>query len=459
MTLDLLPILPNVYPATLLSLIILFIVIIAAWIFLFTISIRSYLHTPSIIGKGHHLTKQCSDHLPSVSPTMECSNNLPLVSVIVPARNEQDNIERCLLSLLPQDYPNFEIIVVNDSSTDNTLKIIRKIKNSEIRQRGGDKSLYSDRLQTDRLKFITVTEKPEKWRGKTWASEQGYSHSTGNILLFTDADTYYMHKDTIYEAVSYMQNQTLDVLTGVGLIELRDFWSKVTMPLWNHFSILLGANTGAMNNPKSKTAYLVGGFFLIRRKVLEEIGTFRSVKDAVPEDVELGLLLKSTGYSVKIVRIDNGLSGLWSRDLRTLWEGIKRTFAPMKRWNIISSLITVFFMAFLPFLLLPYTFLSAIDVSNAQLSGLSGSSIQKLQLQLASYAFYLNLTSCLIIIISTGIKDIRKYRISPFYSLLSFLGAGFIIISYIASMISIFLKHSISWRGRTSHIANNKARP
>jgi hypothetical protein len=154
---------------------------------------------------------------------------------------------------------------------------------------------------------------------------------------------------------------------------------------------------------------------------------------------------------MRIVRIDNGVSGLWSRDLRTLWEGIKRTFAPMKRWNIISSLITVFFMAFLPFLLLPYTFLSAIDVSNAQLSGLSGSSIQKLQLQLASYAFYLNLTSCLIIIISTGIKDIRKYRISPFYSLLSFLGAGFLMISYIASMISIFLKHSISERQDISY--------
>jgi cellulose synthase/poly-beta-1,6-N-acetylglucosamine synthase-like glycosyltransferase len=441
--LDLIPTLPNIYPATLSSLIILFSLIIVAWIFLFAISVRSYLHTPLIIRKRHHLTKQRSDHL-------------PLVSVIVPARNEQDNIERCLLSLLTQDYPNFEVIVVNDSSTDNTLEIVRKIKNSKIRQRGGGKSLHTDRLQTDRLKIIMATEKPEKWRGKTWASEQGYSNSTGNILLFTDADTYYMHKDTIYEAVSYMQNQTLDVLTGVGLIELRDFWSKVTMPLWNHFSILLGANTGAMNNPKSKTAYLVGGFFLIRRRVLEEIGTFRSVKDAVPEDAELGLLLKSTGYSVKIVRIDNGVSGLWSRDLRTLWEGIKRTLAPMKRWKIFSNLMTVFFIAFLPFLLLPYTFLSAIDVSNAQLSGLNGSSIQKLQVQLASYSFYLNLTSCLIIIISTGIKDIKKYKMNPVYSLLSFLGAGFIIISYIASMIFILLKHSISWRGRTSRIANNK---
>jgi chlorobactene glucosyltransferase len=436
---DLVLISPDVYPVILSLLIILFIVIIVAWIFLFTISIRSYLHTPLIIRKRHDLTKQHS-------------NNLPLVSVIVPARNEQDNIQRCLLSLLAQNYPSFEVIVVNDSSTDYTLEIVRKIKISPIKQREGDKS-----LDTDRLKIITVTEKPEKWTGKTWASEQGYSHSTGNILLFTDADTYYMRKDTIYEAVSYMQDQELDVLTGIGFIELRDFWSKVTMPLWNLFSILLGLNTGAMNDPKSKVAYLVGSFFLIRRQVLEEIGTFRSVKNAIQEDVELGLLLKSTGYSMKIVRIDNGVSGLWSRDLQTLWYGIKRTFAPMKRWKIFTNLMTVFFIAFLPFLLLPYTFLSAIALSNAQLSG--ENSIDGLQLlQLASYSFYLNLTSCLIVIISTALKDIKKHRITPIYSLLSFLGAGFIIISYIASILSIFLKQSIPWRGRTSHISNNKTR-
>jgi chlorobactene glucosyltransferase len=431
---------PDVYPVILSLLIILFIIIIVAWIFLFTISIRSYLHTPLIIRKRHDLTKQHS-------------NNLPLVSVIVPARNEQDNIQRCLLSLLAQNYPSFEVIVVNDSSTDYTLEIVRKIKISRIKQReGGDKS-----LDTDRLKTITVTEKPEKWTGKTWASEQGYSHSTGNILLFTDADTYYMRKDTIYEAVSYMQDQALDVLTGIGFIELRDFWSKVIMPLWNLFSILLESNTGAMNDPKSKVAYLVGSFFLIRRQVLEEIGTFGSVKNAIQEDAELGLLLKSTGYSMKIVRIDNGVSGLWSRDLQTLWYGIKRTFAPMKRWKIFTNLMTVFFIAFLPFLLLPYTFLSAIALSNAQLSG--ENSIDGLQLlQLASYSFYLNLTSCLIVIISTALKDIKKHRITPIYSLLSFLGAGFIIISYIASILSIFLKQSIPWRGRTSHISNNKTR-
>jgi chlorobactene glucosyltransferase len=376
--------------------------------------------------------------------------HLPFVSIIVPARNEQDNIERCLLSLLHQDYPNFEVIVVDDNSTDNSLKIIREIK-GRIRGSGEDKP-----LPRDRLKIISLTEKPDKWTGKTWASEQGYLHSSGNILLFTDADTCYMSRDAILQTVSYMLKQNLDVLTGLPLIELRDFWSKITMPLWNHFSILLGANTGAMNNPKTKVAYIVGGFFLISKKVLEEIGTFQSVRNAIHEDAELGSRVKNAGYSIRIVRIDNGVSGLWSRDLQTLWYGIKRTFVPMNKWKVLASLITVFFMALLPFLLLPYNLLLAIDMSSSQLSWISDISKQGPQQQLTLLSFYLNLTSCIIIIISTAVKDMKKYRMTPTYSLLTFLGVGFIIISYIVSIISLFLKQSISWRGRTSHVTTNK---
>jgi cellulose synthase/poly-beta-1,6-N-acetylglucosamine synthase-like glycosyltransferase len=423
-----------------LLLITLFSVIIVSWIFLFAISIKSYLQTPLIIHKKHNRTHHRSGHL-------------PFVSVIVPARNEQYYIERCLRSLLVQNYPQFEVIVVNDNSTDNTLETVRDVKSRLTSQIEEIKSLHMDRL-----KIITVTEKPEKWTGKTWASEQGYSHTTGDILLFTDADTYYMHRDTIYETVSYMQKENLDVLTGVGFIELRDFWSKITMPLWNHFSILLGANTGAMNNPKSKVAYLVGGFFLIHKKVFEEIGTFRSVKNAIHEDAELGLLIKNAGYSIKIARIDNGVSALWSRDLQTLWYGIKRTFVPMNKWQIFASLITVFFMALLPFLLLPYNLLLAIDVSSGQLSWISDISKQGPHQQLTLLSFYLNLTSCIIIIISTAVKDIKKYRMTPTYSLLSFLGAGFIIISYIANIISLFTKQSISWRGRISRVSSNKVK-
>ena len=416
-----------------------FAIINLSWMFLFVTSIRSYLRTPLITVKETHAIYHVSRHL-------------PFVSIIVPARNEQDNIERCILSLLAQDYPSFEVIVVDDNSTDNTLRIVKDIK-SRVKGLSEDSS-----SSIHRLKIITITEKPVKWTGKTWASEQGYLQSAGNVLLFTDADTYYMSKDTISQTVSYMQKENLDVVTGLPFIELRDFWSKVTMPLWNHFSILLGANTGAMNNPKSKVAYLMGSFFLIRRKVIEEVGTFRSVRNAIQEDRELGMRIKKAGYNMKIVRIDNAVSALWSRDLLTLWHGIGRTFAPMTKLQIFTSLITVFSMTMLPFLLLPSALLLGAYTGTSDLNLLFwmvdvSSTFQQQELeQLTVLFFYLNVISCLMIVIAVAVKDMRKYRITPVYSLLSFLGAGFIVISYIANLISLLSEQSISWRGRTSKI-------
>jgi chlorobactene glucosyltransferase len=418
-------------------------IINVSWISLFFISIRSYLHTPSITLKQHYPIRQVFgvSYQSKVGRIKNQSDiQLPFVSVIVPARNEQDNIERCVLSLLNQDYPNLEVIVIDDNSTDNTLKIIQEIK-GQIRGSGRDKP-----LPTNKLKIMSLTEKPDKWTGKTWASEQGYLHSVGKILLFTDADTYYMSRDAISQTVSYMLKQNLDVLTGLPLIELRDFWSKITMPLWNHFSILLGANTCAMNNPKSKVAYLVGSFFLIHKKVFIKVGSFQSVREVVHEDAELGMRLKNAGFNTKIVRIDDTVSALWSRDLQTLWYGIKRTLVSMNKLQIFGSLITVSFMALLPFVLLPYTLSLTwmIDISNTREPQ-----------HLAILSFYINTMSCLIIIIATAVKDVKKYKMTPIYSLLSFLGAGFIVISYIANIITLISKRTISWRGRRSHITES----
>jgi chlorobactene glucosyltransferase len=226
MSIDFFPISSKFVPS--LFLLALFAAINVAWIFLFFISIRSYLHTPKITLEHPYPTSRIS----GTSKNKSGSTSLPFVSIIIPARNEQDTIERCILSLLNQDYPNFELIIVDDNSMDNTLKVVQDIK-GRIKGPGGGLP-----LSTERLKVISLTEKPDKWTGKTWASEQGYLHSIGNILLFTDADTCYISGNALSRTVTYMLKQNLDVLTGLPLIELRDFWSKITMPLWNHFSIL-----------------------------------------------------------------------------------------------------------------------------------------------------------------------------------------------------------------------------
>jgi chlorobactene glucosyltransferase len=408
-----------------------------SWIFLFFISIRSHLHTPKVTPRlGIFYSFKHKERNKS-----EIDVYQPFVSIIVPARNEQENIERCIISLLNQDYPNFEVIFVDDNSTDKTLEIVQGIKD-EIRE-----------SREGMLKIISLTEKPDGWTGKTWASEEGYLHSIGNILLFTDADTFYMSGDVLSRTISYMQKQNLDVLTGSPLIELRDFWSKIAMPLWNHFSIFLGRNTGALNNPMSKVAYLVGGFFLIRKKVLKEVGTFRSVRGIIQEDAELGMRIKKAGFNIKIVRIDDMVSALWSRNLKTIWDGIARTFVSMNKWQIFASLLTVFFMTLLPFVLLPYTL--SLTVNTMTASGTHWminifNIFQQLDAkQLSLFSLYLNIISCLMIVISTAIKDVKRYKMKPTYSLLCMLGAGLIVLSYIKSIVILFSRQSLPWRERT----------
>ena len=130
-----------------------------------------------------------------------------LVSIIVPARNEEIYIKRCLLSLLAQSYPSFEVIMVDDGSTDKTVRIAEAINDK-------------------RLKLIRIKKSPQGWSGKSWASHIGYLASKGQTLLYTDADSFYYDKFAIARVKLFMQKDRFDVVTGSPLIELNDFYSK-----------------------------------------------------------------------------------------------------------------------------------------------------------------------------------------------------------------------------------------
>ena len=206
----------------------LFVVICILWVYVFVMYFRSRSRTPGINSNQFYTTiKRTDKSHPKETKTLSPSaySCLPFVSVIVPARNEEKHIHRCLFSLLAQDYPNFEIIVIDDNSTDNTLKTIENIKKGRSKihhMRVEKRQLLS---AEDKLKILSLTDKPQGWAGKTWASEQGYLHSKGSILLFTDGDTHYGRKDVISLTLSYMQKQNLDVLTGVPSIgKIYDFW-------------------------------------------------------------------------------------------------------------------------------------------------------------------------------------------------------------------------------------------
>ena len=446
------------------------VLVLFSWAWLFMKSFRSYINTPIIRNTAAIVSENNKKNL---------TNDQPFVSVIVPARNEEDNIRKCLLSILKQEYPNFEVIAINDSSEDRTLKIMEEISSEELSRK-------------KKFKIISLYAKPDGWTGKTWASQQGYLNSHGEVLLFTDADSFFESKFTIRLTVEQMLSEKLDALTGVPYLPLIDFWSRVVMPVWNLYSEVFNRGVADANDPRSKVAFVMGSFFMIKRAVFEAIGTYKSVKDEIQEDKAIGDLLKTSQYRLKMFKIDSLVSALWSRDIFSLWHGIRRSVTPGLVDNksiIILHQLLMFTMVALPFFLLPYTavmlygrysysppssVVSALPNNNTLiLSSTAPDSLgEALQSDtrgsIPNYPFVLNpgnneetylrnilfsldLSLCLLVITATGIKSVMKYRLIPLYSLLCFIGGLFLVASYAYSTFPLLIglgMKPIKWRGR-----------
>ena len=261
------------------------------------------------------------------------NNSTPKVSIILPARNEEKYLAKCLDSLIDQDYQNYEIIVIDDSSEDSTGKIIAEYakKNSKVIH-------------------VSANSKPEGWMGKNWACMEGYSQSTGELLLFTDADTKHS-KQVISLSVSHLLSLKLDALSAIPRLLTFDFLTKVSLPM---ISTFLHTRFSAINvnNPKKKAAYFFGSFFIIRKKTYEQVGMHEGVKHEIIEDGALGKKVKEAGHKMRIVRGDHLIDAVWARDSSTLWHALKRLMIPLYLQSekiAIGSFFAVLFLLFIPF--------------------------------------------------------------------------------------------------------------
>lgn len=270
------------------------------------------------------------------------------VSVIVPARNEEKNITRCLKSLQAQDYDNFEVIVVDDCSTDDTLKIIQKFC-----------------LIDDRFIAIRLSEKKKNWAGKNFACYQGSQKATGNILLFTDADTDHS-KESISSSLAYMNKFHLDVLTLLPTLVCKDYWSKLILPILISMINLLYSPL-FLNSKKLPIAYLIGGFILINRKVYDAVGGHEAVKNSFVEDKSLGELLKTAGYKLKFIRSGNIVKTFsnigFTDNINAMQRGISSSFVDIHPFFGIITIIIGFFALILPYILvLQFTYFSLENI-------------------------------------------------------------------------------------------------
>jgi chlorobactene glucosyltransferase len=241
-------------------------------------------------------------HLDIVVTPTPSPSNAPLISVCVPARNEERNIRACVEAILAQDYRNFEVIVLEDRSTDGTAGLLRQLSAHE-----------------DKLKVIHGSDLPKGWAGKPHALYQASAVARGEWLCFVDADTF-LSPNTLSACYAKAMDTNADMFTIMTFQILGSFWEKVVMPIVMT-ALSVGFSPRKVNDPQSKDAIANGQFILIRRSVYDAIGGHESVRDQIVEDKAIAERVKWNGYRLVVA---NGVSVARTRmytSLPEMWEG------------------------------------------------------------------------------------------------------------------------------------------
>lgn len=245
--------------------------------------------------------------------------NLPFVSILVPARNEETKIERCLDSLLAQDYPNFELIVIDDRSTDRTGQIIEG---------------YSKR--DSRVKYVQGKDAPSGWIGKCNALAHAVGYASGDWYIFTDADTCH-EKSSIRDAVAYSISNKTDLVSFVPMQELGSFWEKLVMPTLLS-SFVLGDPFHSVNNPRAKRAYAYGQYIICRRSSYDALGGHQSVRDEIVEDHAIARVFKEKGYKILVGDGKTMYRVRMYTDLESMWQGWTKNLYSLIDSHVINLL-------------------------------------------------------------------------------------------------------------------------
>lgn len=348
----------------------------------------------------------------------------PKVSVILPARNEEGFIEKCLNSLAAQDYDNYEIIAIDDSSEDATGKIIANFAS-----------------KNPKIIHVTARPKPHGWMGKNWACMEGYKKASGELLLFTDSDTIHS-KNVISLAVSHLLSSDLDALTVIPKMICLDTWTKITLPVLSTF---LHTRFSALrvNDSSKKTGYFFGSFFVIRRAVYDAVGTHEGIRQEIIEDGALGKKVKEQGYKMRMVRGDHLIDAVWARDWPTLWNGLKRLMVPLYLQNskiAVGIFVAVLFLLFMPYVLVAYS---------AALFEYS---------QSFSLLFWMAVISSGLLYAAVFL-DAKALRIKVRYGICGPIGSFVVVAGFLCGILQAKSNMAVSWRGRSysmrDHVQNS----
>jgi len=342
----------------------------------------------------------------------------PPISVLVPARNEEKNIRRCVEALLAQDYPNFQVLVLDDRSTDSTSAILAELS-----------------ARDSRLVILAGRELPAAWAGKPHALHQAAASATGEWLLFLDADTF-LHPNALSAALAAAKKSQADMYTVMTEQLTGSFWEKTVMPLVLT-ALSVGFSPRKVNDPNTRDAIANGQFIFIRRDIYDSIGGHEAVKDQIVEDKALSEKVKWGGHRL-IVADGRGIAQTrMYTDLPSMWEGWTK--------NIYLGLSDR------PGLLLLGVFGAALALMAAFV--LPAWPIFGLVWYLNSggwMALVVVLEALLVwaYILFARMKVNQNMGISPWYALTTPLGAGVFAAMMLTSAWKVLSGQGVTWKGR-----------
>jgi len=251
------------------------------------------------------------------------------VAIIVPARNEESSIGQALSRLLAMDYDNYEVIAVDDRSTDRSGETMDGVA---VTSQG-------------RLKVVHIRELPPGWMGKAHAMWTAARQADCDWLLFTDADVMF-RPDCLRRAIAYAEPERADHLVVLPHVIMKRPGEKMML---SFFQVLFafGHRPWKVANPKTKDHMGVGAFNLVRRSTYEAIGTYERLRFEVVDDMKLGKVIKNAGFRQRVGFGDNLIEIRWAQGARGVVDNLTKNFFAVMSFQIWRALLGCAGMAIL----------------------------------------------------------------------------------------------------------------
>lgn len=263
--------------------------------------------------------------------------NYPKVSILIPARNEENNIKKIIESSLKQNYPNFEVIALDDNSTDKTYEIA---KNYEA--------------TNSNFKIIKGDKLPAGWLGKNWACNQLANNASGEILIFTDADNFF-ENDAVIKTVSILNQYDLDMFSVFPQQITTTFWEKLIIPIIDlivYSGLILKTSYYV---PFSLFAAANGQWIAFKKSSYIQLGGHSAVKNQIVEDVAIARFFKKNKKKILVGAGTGIIYGKMYNNFRQIWLGLSKNLFGLTDFKTIPFfmiLILMLLVCVVPYFLL-----------------------------------------------------------------------------------------------------------